>query len=88
MVAKSEQRVLLEAMTPGRVFRVVTPSDALDLPDGPCKGLYVGTQGNLAVIGADDEEAVTLVAAIGWLPVCAKRIKAEGTTADAIVAIY
>lgn len=88
MVAKSEQRALLEAMTPGRVFRAVTPNDSADLPDGACKGIYVGTQGNLVVIGADDSAAVTLVAAIGWLPVCAKRIKSGGTSASDIVAIY
>lgn len=84
----SEQNVLLNKMTPGRSFRAVTPDDSNDLPDGACKGLYVGTQGNVVVIGADDTVAVTLVAAIGWLPVAAIRVLLSGNSADDIVAIY
>jgi hypothetical protein len=84
----SEQYTLLNAMTPGVSLRSITKDDDNDLPDGVCKGVYVGTQGNLAVICKDDTSAVTLVAAVGWLPIRAKRVLSTGTTAAGLVAVY
>lgn len=73
---------------PGRRFVAVTPSDTVNLPGAPV-GFYVGTTGNVAVVG-DDDVAVTLTApALGiihWMGV--KRINATNTTAGAIAAVY
>lgn len=75
-------------LRPGRRFVAVTPSDTVNLP-GPALGFFVGTTGNVVVVGEDDV-AVTLTApalgVIHWMGV--KRINATSTTAGAIVAIY
>lgn len=66
----------------------VTPSDASDLTDLP-KALYVGGYGDVSLILADDSAPVafTGVAAGTILPVRARRVRATGTTATAIVAL-
>lgn len=73
---------------PAKRFVAVTPSDTVNLPGAPL-GFYVGTTGNVVVVGQDDV-AVTLTApalgVIHWMAV--KRINATTTTAGAIVAVY
>ena len=53
----------------------------------PCRALWVGVQGNLAVTMAGDDSPVTFANAIGIVPICVKRIE-SGTTASAIIALY
>lgn len=72
-------------------LRAITPDDNNDLPaPGPCRGIYVGTAGDLVVIARDDSAAVTLTAvpAGSIVPVMAVRVKSTGTTAGAMVALY
>ena len=73
---------------PGLSFAAVTPSDTVDLPV-TARGLFVGTAGNVAVIGAGDSLPVTFknVANGTVLPLCVKRVLATGTTATDIVAL-
>lgn len=67
----------------------VTPSDSADLPDGPCRALYVGTTGNISLIPSGGGSAVTFTAvAVGVLPVAAKRVRSTSTTASNILALY
>lgn len=75
-------------LRPGTRFVAVTPSNTVNLPGNPI-GFYVGTTGNVAVVG-DDDVAVTLTApALGVVHFMAvKRINSTNTTAGAIVAIY
>lgn len=75
---------------PARGLRAVTPSDGADLPDGPCRSLYVGAAGNVSVIAADDTSPVTFVGVPAGvtLPVRAKRVRATGTTAGSLIAYY
>ncbi len=75
--------------SPARAAAAVTPNDDTDLAGG-CRGLYVGTGGDLALILAEDSAAVTFKNAISGtvLPLCVKRVKATGTTATDIVALY
>jgi hypothetical protein len=65
----------------------VTPNDVT--PIGPCKSIYVGGTGNLAVIMPG---AITFsfaaVPAGTWLPICPTQVKATGTTATGIVRMY
>ena len=53
----------------------------------PCRALWVGVQGDLAVTMAGDDSPVTFANAIGIVPICVKRIEAA-TTAGAIIALY
>lgn len=67
----------------------VTPSDATALSDIP-KALYVGSAGTITMAGADDvADAVWKgVAAGAILPFRAKFVRATGTTAADILALY
>lgn len=66
----------------------VTPSDTTEL--GPCKALYIGGAGNVAVHTTGRDASVTFFAVpVGTvLPVSARRVLATGTTATNIVALY
>jgi len=73
---------------PARRVRAVTPNDAADLPDGPCRSLFVTVAGNVAIIAKDDSAAVTIAVGAGQvLPVEVRRVNATNTTATAI-ALY
>jgi hypothetical protein len=74
--------------TQARRVRAVTPNNDADLTDGVCKALLIGVGGTISLIAADDTDAVTLTVEAGILPVRAKRVRATGTTATSIVALY
>ena len=70
----------------------VTPSDTDDLAE-PCRSLFVGGAGDVAVIGAgappgDAGCVLKGVAAGTVLPMQARRVLGTGTTATDIVALY
>lgn len=68
---------------------VVTPDDATELAY-VTRGLYVGGAGALSVIMRDETEAVTFAGlpAGSVLPIRVKLVRATGTTATSIVAIW
>ena len=66
-------------------------SDTVDItPYGPCRGIYVGGAGNISLIDAFGNAAVTFVGlpACSVLPVRAKRIRVTGTTATGLILLY
>ena len=65
--------------------RAVVVSPGQDI--APCRALWVGVQGDLAVTMAGNDSPVTFANAIGIMPICVKRIEAA-TTAGAIIALY
>lgn len=65
--------------------RAVVVSPGQDMT--PCRALWVGAQGDLAVTMAGNDSPVTFANAIGIMPICVKRIEAS-TTASAIIALY
>ena len=65
--------------------RAVVVSPGQDIT--PCRALWVGVQGDLAVTMAGNDSPVTFANAIGVMPICVKRIEAS-TTASAIIALY
>lgn len=65
--------------------RAVVVSPGQDMT--PCRALWVGVQGDLAVTMAGNDSPVTFANAIGIMPICVKRIEAS-TTAGAIIALY
>jgi hypothetical protein len=67
----------------------VTPDDNNDLPVF-CRGLYVGAGGNIALDtqGGQAQVLFTAVPQGMILPVAAKRVRAAGTTASSLVALW
>lgn len=73
-----------------RQARLVTKSDTAPLPLGPCRALWIGGAGDVAVIATDDDTAVTIsgVVAGTLLPIKCKTVMSTNTTATLIVALY
>jgi hypothetical protein len=67
----------------------VTPSDTTDLTT-VTRGIYVGVAGNITVDSADGDTTILFTAiAIGMIHALkVKRVRATGTSASGIVAIY
>lgn len=74
---------------PARRAAAVTPDDAAALGDLP-KALYVGSAGDIVMRGPDDAADVTWhnVPSGAVLPFRAAYVRATGTTASAILALY
>lgn len=74
--------------SPSKKVRTVAPG-ASDLPEGPCRALYIGTLGNVTLIAEGDVDEVTFVGvpAGSILPVRTRQVSAS-TTASNIVALY
>ena len=75
---------------PGGALRAITPHASNALPDGPSRSIFVGTGGDLSVILFEDSSAVLLknIANGTLLPLRVKAVRATGTTAADLVAIY
>lgn len=67
----------------------ITPSDSTDLPGGACRAIWVGGDGNISIVTPGGATVVYSGAKAGSvLPARAKRVKATGTTATSLVAMY
>lgn len=66
----------------------VTPNDSTDLPGGPCHAIYSTGAGNLSINLAAGGTGTLTVLAGSIVRVNASRIKATGTTATGIYALY
>jgi hypothetical protein len=67
-------------------WATVTPSDTVDLPTRPL-AIIVGVAGDVAMISATGADVIMKLPA-GLIPVRPMRIKAAGTTATNIVALW
>lgn len=74
---------------PATNLAAITPDDEAEL-EYLTRAIYVGTGGDLVLIGADDSSAVTLVGVPSGtvLPIRAKIVMETGTTADDLVALF
>lgn len=67
----------------------VTPNDTTNLSGGATKGLYLGASGNVVVTMADGTDATFTALASGVIhPISVLKVKATGTTATSILAVY
>jgi hypothetical protein len=73
---------------PADRFAPVTPSDVADLPDGLTRGLFVGVAGTFAAVDLYGNEVVFASAEAQYHPIRVRRIRATGTTASSIIALY
>jgi hypothetical protein len=81
-----------QVSAPCRHWAVITPSDTVDLTAIP-KAIYVGTGGDVKMIGIDAPTGAAGVTwkgvpAAGLLPTRPRRILATGTTATDLVGCY
>lgn len=78
--------MVLGVTAPARKAFAIIPSDTNDL-DTVTRSIFVGTEGDIVVIMADDTQSVTFKGVTGLLPLMVKRVLATGTTATGIVGI-
>lgn len=64
---------------------VIIPNDTADLSE-ICSALYVGGAGNVRLV-THNFDTVTFIAAVGILPIRARRVLATGTTASGILSL-
>ncbi len=73
-------------------LRLITKSDTAKLPLGPCRALWIGGAGDVAVVAVNDELAapvtISAVPAGTVLPIRAMYVMSTNTTATLIVALY
>lgn len=76
----------IDRLTGIRAAFAVTPDDDADLPFTP-RAVFCGGGGDLVVILADNENAVTLkgVPAGAWLPIVPKQIMEATTCTDILI---
>ncbi len=70
--------------SPGR--KIVEVSDGIDLPDGPCRALCVGTAGTATLIDAEGNTATDYPLQQGYNPIRVTKVT-FGTASD-IWALY
>ena len=66
----------------------VTPNDAQDLPEGPCSAIYVGGAGVVSVVHPNGKQTDYPAVAGGYILAHVARVRATGTTATGIRAMY
>ena len=71
-----------------RRYELVTPSDSADLPGGLCYGLLVGTAGAASLVDGDGVRRDNVPLQAGFNPIQARRVRATGTAAANIFALY
>lgn len=72
---------------PARGGAAVVPSDANDLAR-EARALYIGVTGDVVLDTPDGATLTFKAAPVGILSVSAKRVRATGTTATNIIALY
>lgn len=74
-----------------RSIVAISPSDSLNLPDGPCDAIWCqGVAGNVVIVDGAGKQ-VTLPIALGFdlrLTVQAVKVRATSTTATTLYACY
>lgn len=73
---------------PGVGMSQVTPSDTDDIANVPARSLLVIGAGAVCAVGYDGEEFTVTLPANSILPVAVMRVKASGTVATPIYAIW
>lgn len=79
----------IKSIATGAPFRggaAVAPSDSADLPEVGI--IYVGVSGHISVTTDDGSDLVFKNHPVGYVPGLIKRVKATGTTATDMLALY
>lgn len=76
-----------DSILPSYIYDAVTPSDTVDLPGGVCRSLLIAVGGTLSVIRSDGNQ-VDLTVPAGMFYGYVARVRASGTAATGITAMY
>lgn len=74
--------------SPASRFASVTPNNLEDLPGGPCRALYIAGAGAFTVVDAQGVETTFESGPAQYHPLRVRAVRAAGTTAQGIVALY
>lgn len=66
----------------------IVPNDGANLPDGQCRYIYVGVTGNITLDTPNQAAVLFPNVPVGILQVAALRVRATGTTATGLVALW
>lgn len=82
-----------DSVSPAMSCQAITPTDTTPISPAPCRALWIGVGGDLAVTLQSDAigAAGTVMKAVPagtMLPIAAKVVWETGTTASSIVALY
>lgn len=81
--------MIQKTTSPSNSFFAVTPNDSTNLANGECRGIYVGVSGDVSVLNELGTTTVLVGVLAGVVhPFGTKRIRATGTTATNIIAVY
>jgi len=75
------------ADSPSGIVKKLTKNSSADLPDGPTRGLCIGTAGTLNFVDIQGNDCVDFPAQVGYNPLRIARLKAGGT-ADNIWGLF
>ncbi len=75
-------------VAPASQMFLVVPDDNVDLPNGVCRGLLVGTAGAANIIDASGNACNSFPLQTGYNPIGATIIKSTGLLASNIWALY
>ena len=78
----------LSQTSPALWIRSVSPNDDQDLPEGIARSLFVGVAGTVSVVDGSGTTVEIVSAASQYHPVHVARVRATGTTAGGILALY
>ena len=87
-MAENDRYANINALSdPARSAKPIVPSDSIAIDQIP-KSIYVGTAGDLVCRFVGDTADVTVKAPQGVLPFRLEYVRATGTTADDLLALY
>ena len=79
----------LTITAPSDKYLDITVSDVTDLPEGKCRGIYVGVAGDIAAVTINGSTVQFKNASQGSvIPIVAIRVNSTGTSATDLVALY
>lgn len=73
---------------PAERLAPVAPDDGADLPFGLTRSIYVGGAGALSVVDRHGQTVDIVSAAGQYHPIRVARVRATGTTATGVIALY
>ena len=74
---------------PSPKWKSITPDDNNDLPDGACRGIYIGSSGNVNMTDCYGNTMIFYSVQPGTvLAIQAKRVLASNTSATHLIALY
>lgn len=73
---------------PAQYAVAVVPNDGVNFTFGQARALYVGVAGNITLDTPNNTAVLFTAVPVGILPVAAVRVRATGTVATGILALY